>query len=151
MPTPNYVKSLSLINSLGLPINLRAKFRNGEQHEYTCRQRGCKILNDIDNGSFTTVNPIVEMTFAVPRLDFAQIVSMSGVKGVRKEFFQLTKKENVDDATIERVFNATSADEGSFDQNLAKVQDVPLIYLNDMNSFENDNQFLILKRIELKK
>jgi hypothetical protein len=145
------VKSLSLINSLRLPINLRVKFKNDDIHIYTCSLPGCKIINVESKGSYNSTIPITEITFMVPQLGFAQTVDMTTVKGVKEEFFQLTSKLNVDPKLIERAFNAASKPSDDFEENLRIVGNVPLISINDMNSFDNDNRYLILKRIVLKK
>ena len=87
----------------------------------------------------------------VPQLRFVQTVDMTSVKGVREEFFQLTSKMNADAKDIEDAFNAAKKPFKSFEDNLSMFEDVPWISINDMNSFDNQNRFLILKRISMKK
>ena len=149
--SPKYVKSVALINSERLAIKLRVTFQNEEVHYYTCNLPGCKIINLVDEGTFKSVNPIQEMVFLVPELGFAQGVDTRDVTKVSEEFFQLKSKIGVDSEVVQEVFKRAKKSSLSFEDELREMGNVPVVSIRDMNYFDNDNEFLILKRIKLKK
>ena len=151
LTSPKYVKSISFINSLQIPVEMRLTFKNDEVHYYTCKLLGCKIINSKKQGTFRKVIPIVQIAVLVKQLNFAQIVDTLDVRKVTNEFFQLTAKKNADLKDIESTYNSSGGNSLSFEENLESILNVPQISIKDMNYFDNDNRFLILKRIDTKK
>ena len=130
---------------------MRVTFKNNDTHYYTCKLPGCKIINTKDKGTFQSVIPIIEIAFLVKKLNFAQIISTVDVEKVTNEMFQLTARENMDLKIIESDFNNSAGNSLSFEENLQAMGNVPVISISDMNYFDNDNKYLILKRLKKKK
>lgn len=78
---------------------------------------------------------------------------MRRVKKLSVEFLQLTSKMGVSAKMVEREFQRSGANGGElgFEEEVGRLGDVPVVRLEDVGAFENENPYLILKRIKLKK